>query len=152
MKTFFLRARCEKNRGTGHLMGVDSKVVKAAKQIIESQKYSYDAEGNRGEGFLDDDKMDCSEFVIQSYRKAGFVRFPILSSRMMASQLEPVSNESDVQAGDIIYWSTGHVGIVVDPVRGTFAGSQTSTGPKIANYKNGYWAVHGAKTFLRYNQ
>jgi cell wall-associated NlpC family hydrolase len=125
-------------------------VVSAAKKIIDSKKYSYDKGGNREEGWLDDDKMDCSEFVLQSYRRAGFVKFPAVSSHMMAKIFASV-RENEVEAGDIVYWSTGHAGIVVNPSSGTFAGAQSS-GLAIANYKQGWWASRGDKKFLRYSQ
>lgn len=129
----------------------DHAIVKAALQIVDSNKYAYDPDGNRAQGWLDDDKMDCSEFVLQSYRKAGFSAFPVFSSLMMAKRFQIVQ-ETDIQPGDIIYWSTGHVGIVIDPAAGIFAGSQTSTGPKKANYKHGYWSTRGKISFLRYGQ
>jgi cell wall-associated NlpC family hydrolase len=126
----------------------DNPVVRAAIEIIDSKKYTYDKEGFRGAGWLSDSKMDCSEFVLQSFRRAGYSKFPVLSSHMMAHRFSGIS-DGEAKAGDIVYWSTGHVGVIVDPGLGTFAGAQSS-GLAIANYKYGFWAVRGVKKFLRY--
>ena len=42
--------------------------------------------------------------------------------------------------GDIVCWD-GHVGIVYDPSKQLFIGSQTSTGVMVAAYGSGYWAT-----------
>ena len=136
-------------------MGDTSRVVEAAKTIITAGKHQYGQV--RGKGWLEDDVMDCSEFVYHAYRDAGFASFPAADTAGMGKTLSKVLGPVQTpQPGDIIYWDygrgdgKGHVGIVEDPVKGTFLGSQTSTGPASASYKEGYWSTKGEIHFLRY--
>ena len=126
-----------------------SKVVEEARKIIQSGKYKYGQ--SRAAGYLDDDMMDCSEFVYHAYRNAGFSQFPPLSSSEMAATFAKVVGEPE--AGDIVYWSMGHVGIVEDPAAGTFLGAQSSkSGLREDNYKQGWWAGQAGRQFLRFSQ
>jgi cell wall-associated NlpC family hydrolase len=108
-------------------------VVAEAQKIVNSGKYTYGQ--NREKGYLTDDVMDCSEFVYHSYHNAGFTAFPTHNSHTMAAQFTEVAAP---EAGDIVYWKMGHVGIVEDPDAGTFLGAQSKkSGLKQANYKTG---------------
>lgn len=135
---------------TGNLCGeqtMPSKadVVKKAKAIIESKKYTY--KQSRAEGYLDDAYMDCSEFVLQSYRQAGYVEFRYSSTALMSSGLKAVKTP---EAGDIVYWP-GHVGIVTDPITGDFVhAASTKSGLRSDNDLRGYWSMHGKAKFLQY--
>jgi cell wall-associated NlpC family hydrolase len=122
------------------------KVATEALKIIDSGKYKYGQ--SRAEGYLKDDMMDCSEFVYQSYHNAGFSTFPALSSKSMSTELKEVT---EPQAGDIVYWSIGHVAIVEDPAQGTFLGAQSAkSGLRRDNYKTGWWSRQAGRKFLRY--
>jgi cell wall-associated NlpC family hydrolase len=129
-------------------MSGTEKVAIEALRIIDSGKYTYGQ--NRDKGYLDDDVMDCSEFVYHAYRKAGFLDFPALNSHSMALSFTKVVEPA---AGDIVYWKRGHVGIVEDPEKGTFLGAQSKkSGLRRDNYKKGWWANQGGMTFFRYGR
>jgi hypothetical protein len=111
-----------------------------------------DQYGNIGPG------IDCSGLVYQALLAAGY---NVGSQRLTTanfvagSQFETVS-AADVQAGDIVTF-LGHVGVVIsfDPATGTgqFYGSQTSTGPAVADFSiNGgaYWG--GDAPFITFLQ
>ena len=126
-------------------------IVKDAQAKIS--KYKYDKKGLRSGGLpkADDDVMDCSEFVYSVYASgAGITGFPYLNSHAIAasSKFEKVTEPG---AGDIVYWSQGHVAIVENPETGEFIGSQTSTGVARSNYKtNVYWKARAGRTFYRW--
>lgn len=122
-------------------------VVDEAQRIIDSKKYKYGQ--SRAPGYLDDDKMDCSEFIYHAYRNAGFIDFPALNSHGFTK--DPLFTEvTEPAAGDIIYWSMGHVGIVKDPKEGTFLNAQSEkSGLRVENYKKGWWAVQAGRKFFR---
>ena len=122
-----------------------TQVPKEALKLINGGKYTY--KQVRSKGYLDDAFMDCSEFVYQSYRNAGFLDFPAINSHAMARQFKTIT---DPQPGDIVYWPRGHVGIVADATLGTFLGAQSS-GLARASYKTGYWAMQSGRQFLRYS-
>ena len=120
------------------------RVLLEGRKIINAHRYTYGQ--SRANGYTSDDIMDCSEFVYQSYRRAGFGSFPALNSHEMAKQFTTITHP---EPGDIIYWSRGHVGLVDDPAKGTFLGAQSS-GLAQANYKSGWWSTQAGKKFLRY--
>jgi cell wall-associated NlpC family hydrolase len=129
-------------------MPTASPIVTHAQSFVSSGKYSYGQK--RGAGYLDDNVMDCSEFVFQAYRAAGRGGFPAINSAEMAKRFKEIK-ESDVVAGDIIYW-TGHVAIVKDPAKGLMLhAASTKSGLREDNYKtNTYWKNRGGRKFLRY--
>lgn len=113
-------------------------------------KFKYDSRGNRGPGYLDDDVMDRSEFVYQVFTRARFGDFPRLNSHGYASSGGFTKSETP-QRGDIVYWSRGHVAIVLAPGTGEFAGSQTSTGPAKSNYlQNIFWKAQPGRAYYRW--
>lgn len=88
-------------------------------------------------------KIDCSGFVRNVFDEV----FPEegLGSRFdlnaLKFQTEGLFADTDSPLpGDIVCWD-GHVGIVYDAQKGTFIGSQTSTGVFFASYTSGYWAT-----------
>ncbi len=97
-------------------------------------------------------EMVCNQFVVAVLRKSVDPSFPMIRADEFPSSPRFMKVDSP-QAGDLVHWP-GHIGIVLDPDRGDFIGSQTSTGVSTANYKGGYWngAYHGKKAdcFLRY--
>jgi len=123
-------------------------VVSQAKLIVEGGKYTYGQ--SRAEGYLDDDIMDCSEFVYHSYRNAGYANFPAHNSEAMLKNFKELT-DSEVQAGDIVYWP-GHVAIVDDPTTGKFLGAQSKkSGLRFDNYiTSPYWSKRTGRKFLRY--
>jgi hypothetical protein len=54
------------------------------------------------------------------------------------------------ERGDIVHWP-GHVAIILDPVAGTFLGSQNSSGVDVSSWKTTpYWRSRGQRSYLRY--
>ena len=125
-------------------------IVRKAQGMIG--KYKYDKAGKRdakGNPISDDDVMDCSEFVHAVYVAAGFTQPPYRNSHGIAASSKFEEVETPL-AGDIVYWSQGHVAIVEDPDTGDFIGSQSSTGVARSNYKtNPYWKARRGRAFYR---
>ena len=148
-----------------------SQVAAKAKEFVDGGNYTY--KQFRGKGWQTDSYMDCSEFVYQSYKAAGFTNFPDFNTGAMAAAASKnasiedysvaakakdnqggffwIKAEGDVVSGDIIYWP-GHVGIVEDPKEGTFlAAASTKSGLRADNYKSGpYWSQRKGRVFIRY--
>lgn len=97
-------------------------------------------------------QMVCNQFVLAVLRKAVDANFPDLRADDFPSSDKFTKVESPLR-GDLIHWP-GHIGIVLDPNRGEFIGSQTSTGVAAASYSKGYWnGEYGGKRpncFLMY--
>lgn len=132
-------------------MAETNRIVQAALDIINSGQYAYGQ--SRAAGYLDDKQMDCSEFVLQSHRRAGYGGFSATNTFQIVHQLAEVK-EPDVMPGDVVYWSgpPAHVAIVEDPKAGTFlhAASKRS-GLREDSYKtNPYWKQHAGRRFFRY--
>ena len=149
------------------------KVVEEARKIVVCGKYTYkQVREDQDPNWKNDSFMDCSEFVYQSYQRAGFTTFPALNTSGIADDAKKnaakekglvdkarniqggffrVEKEDDVVPGDIVYWP-GHVGIVEDPKEGTFlAAASTKSGLRRDNYKTGiYWSKRSGRTFIRY--
>lgn len=99
--------------------------------------------------------VDCSHFVWQVYRNS-FPSFKYhITSTFVSSQVVPVKTPV---AGDFILWPH-HVGIVVDPARGTFiaanggidANNHNHGRVRCANYKTDRWVKSlGRSRFFRY--
>jgi len=97
-------------------------------------------------------EMVCNQFVVAVLRKSVDPSFPMIRADDFPHS--PHFMKVDLpQAGDLIHWP-GHIGIVLDPDKGEFIGSQTSTGVAISNFKSGYWnGNYGGKRadhFLRW--
>jgi cell wall-associated NlpC family hydrolase len=97
--------------------------------------------------------IDCSHFLARVMTDATGTDYPYMVANDYAnSSLYTVVTEP--AAGDIVYWTHhphGHVGVVLDPMQGTFIGSQSKHGVGTANYSSGYWARHGnGPRFLHY--
>ncbi|MFT3764091.1 MAG: NlpC/P60 family protein [Minicystis sp.] len=103
----------------------------------------------RTHGHVSHDTIDCSHFVTAVLQAAGYTSFRYMTADDFprSRAFSPVDSP---ERGDIVHWP-GHVGIVLDPVAGTFIGSQNSTGVDVANYKsNSYWRGRSHRTYLRY--
>ncbi len=100
------------------------------------------------------DRMVCNQFVLAVLRGAVDPEFPDMRADQFPASERFVKVESPLR-GDLIHWP-GHIGIVLDPDRGEFIGSQSSTGVAAASYSKGYW--HGQSSgkrpdcFLRYKE
>ncbi|AKT39266.1 NlpC/P60 family protein [Chondromyces crocatus] len=97
-------------------------------------------------------EMVCNQFVVAVLRQTVDASFPMIRADDFPHS--PKFMKVDLpQPGDLVHWP-GHIGIVLDPDKGTFIGSQTSTGVAVANYKSGYWnGSYGGKrpdAFLRF--
>jgi cell wall-associated NlpC family hydrolase len=94
-------------------------------------------------------KPDCSRLVHQIYRAAGY-EYDYAPSNTLYSGTAPFRRVADPQPGDLIVWR-GHVGLVVDPDKGTFYSSQR-TGLITSSYETRYWKGRGTPRFLRYDK
>ena len=102
--------------------------------------------------------IDCSHFIYQVINGARLATAaqgiePQVVEYRSTSTIEASNvfiRVANPQAGDLVMWD-GHVGIVIDPLAGSFIGAQTSTGVAESNYKtNEYWQKRGVKGFLRF--
>lgn len=84
-------------------------------------------------------QMVCNQFVLAVLREAVDPKFPDLTADQFPSSDRFVKVESPLR-GDLVHWP-GHIGIVLDPNRHEFIGSQTKHGVSTASYSKGYW--HG---------
>lgn len=100
------------------------------------------------------DQMVCNQFVLAVLREAVDPEFPDMRADQFPTSEHFVKVESPL-AGDLIHWP-GHIGIVLDPNRSEFIGSQSRTGVAPASYSKGYWnGDYGGKRpdcFLRYKE
>jgi len=84
--------------------------------------------------------VDCSNFVHIAYNNAGI---PYEYTSTGGDWEKQGFRKVEIpQKGDLILWRRSdlhHVGIVVDPVNGTFIGSQNHGGVSVANYTKHYW-------------
>ena len=98
------------------------------------------------------DRMMCNQFVLAVLREAVDPEFPDLRADDFPASGRFAKVESPLR-GDLVHWP-GHIGIVLDPNRFEFIGSQSSTGVAAASYSKGYWnGAYGGKRpdcFLRY--
>ncbi|EPX64386.1 C40 family peptidase [Cystobacter fuscus] len=106
----------------------------------------YEFGGGDGNG------IDCSHFVWEVLKEAGYANAPYTQATDIArspsfSRISP----NEVREGDIVHFSGGsdHMGIVVDAKAGTFIGAQSSTGVAPASYVRDYWSGR-RPTFYRY--
>lgn len=102
-----------------------------------------DADGNGRK------EVDCSHLLNLMLKDAGY-NIPYRSTSQLATDTVHFDfiAAADAQPGDIALWtSMGHTGVVesfAEPrIKGTFFGSQTSTGPKSARFGagSGYWPM-----------
>lgn len=86
--------------------------------------------------------IDCSHFVWRVYKAVVFPDMPYIFNDPSrdGEYFNQVAKEK-VLKGDLVVWS-GHIGIVVDPILGTFIGSQSTNGVSGAYYSSGYWSNH----------
>ncbi len=95
------------------------------------------------------DGIDCSHFVWQVYKKIVYPGMPyIFSDSSKDGMYFKRVTKSQLKQGDLVVWKS-HIGIVDDPVLGTFIGAQCSTGVAKTFYTSGYWASEGVQYFLQ---
>lgn len=130
--------------------------LKRAQLVLNAQaligKYTYDKKGQRVNGLpkSDDTEMDCSELVYSVYFSSLVPGFPYLNSHGIAKSALFEKVDAPL-AGDIVYWTHGHVAIVENPETGEFIGSQSSTGVARSNYRtNVYWKSRPGRAFFRW--
>jgi len=88
--------------------------------------------------------IDCSHFVYQVYRAAGLDYGYATTSAIAGSS--KFKSTTTPRKGDLVLWS-GHMGIVLDPIEGSFMGAQ-SEGVGKSNYKtNSYWKNRAGLSF-----
>jgi hypothetical protein len=120
----------------------------AGYEIAQIARY-YEQTRGRAVSYLE---MKCNQFVVAVLQASVDARFPQLLANDFPSS--PRFQKVDQpMPGDLVHWP-GHIAVVLDPDKGDFIGSQTSTGVAISNYKQGYWhGQYGGKKpdcFLRY--
>jgi cell wall-associated NlpC family hydrolase len=93
------------------------------------------------------ERRDCSHLVHAVYKQAGFP-YPYSNSRQLYAGIEQFQSVQQPQPGDLVVWR-GHVGIVVDPAKGSFF-SALRSGGGVAHYDSTYWRRRGRPKFLRY--
>lgn len=114
-----------------------------------SYEYGYGGGGNVDADGDGRKEVDCSHLLHLMLKDAGY-NIPYRSTAQLnsdATHFEFISLDA-AQPGDIALWtSMGHTGVVesfAEPrIKGTFFGSQTSTGPKSARFGagSGYWPM-----------
>jgi cell wall-associated NlpC family hydrolase len=116
---------------------------------VDGQKRARPIDGITGKRSTE---IDCSGFVRNIFDQV----FPDqgLSARddLNSLKFRTVDLFEDTVSplpGDIVCWD-GHVGIVFDPVKGTFIGAQSSTGVMVASYTAGYWAQRVVLKFRKW--
>ena len=92
-------------------------------------------------------KPDCSHFVHQIYRFAGFP-YPYANSLDLYDGVESFRRVNVPHPGDLIVWR-GHVGIVTDPKKHAFF-SAVRSGLRDEYYDQPYWRARGRPRFYRY--
>lgn len=96
--------------------------------------------------------IDCSGFICAVYldvtRDPRMVPETQNIARLRKSRA--FIDVNDAYPGDLILWFD-HGGIVWDPTKGMFIGSQTSTGVKPASYTSGFWSRQRDRLFRRYH-
>ena len=90
---------------------------------------------------------DCSHLVHSIYQRAGFP-YPYADSEDLYDGAKGLQRVAQPQMADLVVWH-GHVGIVVRPTHHQFFSLQ-STGPKVDDYRSGYWKSRGQPRFYRY--
>jgi hypothetical protein len=116
----------------------------------EIAQYARDYERLVGRELLYSDIV-CNQFVVAVLRGTVDPSFPMIKADQFPLSPRFYRVESPAP-GDLVHWP-GHIGIVLDPDKGDFIGSQNSTGVEIANYKTGWWNSSGGKRpdgFLRW--
>ncbi|MDF0604641.1 hypothetical protein HZU77_003110 [Neisseriaceae bacterium TC5R-5] len=122
--------------------------IKKANDILNQRKnfkgYKYKLGGKGEKNSKGVNLIDCSNLVNQAVKGAGY-DIPYENTKSLkGSKYYDAVDPKDVKPGDIALWS-GHTGIVeqfdTKTSKGTFFGSQTSTGPASAKFgkDNGYW-------------
>jgi hypothetical protein len=90
---------------------------------------------------------DCSHFVHELYRSAGFP-YEYASSSDLYAGIDEFRRVASPQPGDLAVWP-GHAGIVVNPAQHSFF-SALSSGHGVESYDSPYWKRRGRPRFYRY--
>jgi len=94
-----------------------------------------------------DSPGDCSHFVHELYRRAGFP-YEYTPSSDLYEGAGGFQRVTSPQPGDLAVW-LGHAGVVVNPVQHSFF-SVLHTGPGVDSYDSPYWKQRGRPRFFRY--
>ena len=90
-------------------------------------------------GGLTKDGVDCSGFVLQTYKKLFQIRLPRSTKDQVKTGKRVYINQ--LHAGDLVFFKTGwnvrHVGIYLE--KGKFAHASSSKGVVISNIHTRYW-------------
>ena len=101
-------------------------------------------------GHVSHDTIDCSHFVVAVLHASEAPGFRYITADQFLSS-PSFYRVDNPEAGDLVHWP-GHIAVVIDPMAGTFIGSQNSTGVDKANYKtNPYWSGRTHRTYLRFS-
>ena len=83
--------------------------------------------------------VDCSGFVLQTYKKLFSIRLPRSTKEQVTQGKRVYINQ--LSAGDLVFFKTGwnvrHVGIYLE--KGKFAHASSSKGVVISTMYTGYW-------------
>jgi len=90
---------------------------------------------------------DCSHFVHELYKRAGFP-YDYASSADLYAGVDEFRRVTNPQPGDLAVWR-GHAGIVVNPAQHSFF-SALSSGHGVDSYDSPYWKQRGRPRFFRY--
>ncbi len=126
-----------------HEVKLRSRILKTAQTYIGTE---YKFSGKDREGGI-----DCSGFITNVLLKAlDSQKFkPMLQNIALLRTSTILETTESPENGDLVLWE-GHGGIVWDASRGTFIGSQTSTGVALASYKSGYWNKRSGMIFRKF--
>jgi hypothetical protein len=94
-----------------------------------------------------DFSADCSHFVHELYKSAGFL-YQYASSSDLYGGTDEFRLIANPQPGDLVVWP-GHTGIVVNPDQHAFF-SVLRSGPGVDSYDSPYWKQRGRPHFFRY--
>jgi hypothetical protein len=90
---------------------------------------------------------DCSHFVHELYKRAGFP-YEYASSSDLYAGTGQFRRVTSPQPGDLAVWP-GHAGVVVNPAQHSFF-SILRSGPGVDLYDSKYWKGRGRPRFFRY--
>lgn len=97
--------------------------------------------------------FDCSSWVWQVYHQSGIDLGPqsSVSTDTLDLQGTAVSDPTQLQPGDLVFWNTyqpnGHVGIYIG--NGQAIGCNTNKGVSIFDMKSSYWSTRQSTTMRR---
>jgi hypothetical protein len=94
-----------------------------------------------------DFRSDCSHFIHDIYKRAGFP-YEYASSSDLYAGIDEFRRVPSPQPGDLAVWR-GHAGIIINPAQHSFF-SALRSGPGVDSYDAPYWKRRGRPRFFRY--